>query len=118
MHRSKDVVYEAKGDYGDAGGGSDSGRPHGSGANWRNGLGEKDKTARELRVRWSPWGREGLTMTMTPDRQAKYAPEHGLGRQGLAYDRLRTEWQAAGRAVPGATWGGIMQQPRRSSPEA
>lgn len=57
-------------------------------------------------------------MTMTPDRQAKYAPEHGLGRQGLAYDRLRTEWQAAGRAVPGATWGGAMQQPRRSSLEA
>jgi hypothetical protein len=48
-------------------------------------------------------------MTMTPDRQANYAPEHGLGCQGLAYDRLRTEWQAAGRAV---------QQPRPSSPEA
>jgi hypothetical protein len=57
-------------------------------------------------------------MTMTPDRQANYAPEHGLGCQGLAYDRLRTEWQAAGRAVPGATWGGVVQQPRPSSPEA
>ena len=57
-------------------------------------------------------------MTMTPDRQTKYAPEHGMGRQGLAYDRLRTEWQAAGRAVPGATWGGIRQPPQRSTPEA
>jgi len=57
-------------------------------------------------------------MTMTPDRQANYAPEHGLGCQGPAYDRLRTEWQAAGRAVPGATRGGVVQQPRRSSPEA
>ena len=57
-------------------------------------------------------------MTMTPDRQAIYAPEHGLGRQGLAYDRLRTEWQAAGRAVPGATWDGAGQQLRRSTPEA
>jgi hypothetical protein len=57
-------------------------------------------------------------MTMTPDRQTKYAPEHGLGRQGLAYDRLRTEWQAAGRTVPGASLGGIVQQPRRSSPQA
>jgi hypothetical protein len=65
-------------------------------------------------------------MTMAPDRQAKYAPEHGLGCQGPAYDRLRTEWQAAGRAVPGAagravpgaTRGGVVQHPRRSSPEA
>ena len=57
-------------------------------------------------------------MTMTPDRQARYAQEHGPGRQGLAYDRLRTEWQAAGRAVPGATWGGAVPQPRRSSLEA
>ena len=56
-------------------------------------------------------------MTMTPQR-ANYTPEHGLGQQGLAYDRLRTEWQAAGRTVPGATWGGVVQQPRPSSPEA
>ena len=57
-------------------------------------------------------------MTMTPDWQAKCAPEHGMRRQGLAYDRLRNEWQAAGRSVPGATWGGVVQQPRRSSLEA
>ena len=63
-------------------------------------------------------GNGGPDMTMTPDRQAKYAPEHGRGGQGLAYDRLRTEWQAAGRAVPGATWDGTGQQLRRSSPEA
>ena len=56
-------------------------------------------------------------MKMTPDRQAKYGPEHGLGR-GLAYDRLRSEWQAAGRSVPGATWRGVVQQPQRSSLEA
>jgi len=56
-------------------------------------------------------------MTMTPQR-ANYTPEHGLGHQGLAYDRLMTEWQAAGRAVPGAAWDGVMQQPRPSSPEA
>jgi hypothetical protein len=55
-------------------------------------------------------------MTMTPDPQAKYSPEHGLGRQGLVYDRLRTEWQAAGRAVPGAIWGAPGQQ-LRPSPE-
>jgi len=57
-------------------------------------------------------------MTMTPDRQAKHAPEHGLGRQGSVYDRLMTEWQAAGRTVPGASWDGAAQQRRRSSPEA
>jgi len=57
-------------------------------------------------------------MKMTPDRQAKYAPEPGLGGQGPAYDRLRSEWQAAGRSVPGATWRGVGQQPRRSSLEA
>jgi hypothetical protein len=48
-------------------------------------------------------------MTMTSYRQAEYAPEHGLGRQGLIYDRLRTEWQAAGRTVPGAVWHGALK---------
>lgn len=57
-------------------------------------------------------------MTMTPDRQATYYPEHGLGRQGLAYDRLRTEWQAAGRTVPGAIRDAAGPPLRRSSPEA
>lgn len=57
-------------------------------------------------------------MTMTPHRQAEYAPEHGRDRHGFAYDRLRTEWQAAGRAVPGATWDGAVPQPQRSSLEA
>ncbi len=52
-------------------------------------------------------------MTMTP--QANHAPEHGLGRQGSVYDRLRAEWQAAGRTVPGAIWGAPGQQPWRSS---
>jgi hypothetical protein len=56
-------------------------------------------------------------MTMTPQR-ANYTPEHGQGQPGLAYDRLRTEWQAAGRAVPGASWSGVAQPPRPSSPEA
>ena len=65
--------------------------------------------------------KEGLIMTMTPDRHAihaKHAPEHGLGRQGSVYERLWTEWQAAGRAVPGGTWDGAGPQRRRSSPEA
>jgi len=57
-------------------------------------------------------------MTMTPDRQATYSPEHGLGRHGPVYDRLMTEWQAAGRTVPGAIWGVPGQQPQRSWPEA
>jgi len=57
-------------------------------------------------------------MTMTPDRQASYSSEHGLGRQGPVYERLMAEWQAAGRAVPGAIWGAPGQQPWRSSPEA
>jgi len=57
-------------------------------------------------------------MTMTPDRQAKHAPEHGLGREGSVYDRLMTEWQAAGRTVPGATWDIAGRQRRRSSLEA
>ena len=57
-------------------------------------------------------------MTMTPDRHAKHAPDHGLGRQGSVYDRLMTEWQAAGRAVPGATWDSAGQQRRRSPVEA
>ena len=56
-------------------------------------------------------------MTMTPQR-ANYTPEHGLGQQGLAYDRLMTEWQAAGRTVPGGTWDGAGRQRRQSSPEA
>jgi len=66
-------------------------------------------------------------MTMTPDRhamqtrhaiQAVHAPEHGLGRQGSVYDRLMTEWEAAGRTVPGATWDSAGRQRRRSSREA
>ena len=57
-------------------------------------------------------------MTMTPDRHAMHAPEHGLGRQGLVYDQLWTEWLAAGRTVPGATWDGAGQRRRRSSREA
>ena len=64
--------------------------------------------------------RKGLIMTMTPDRHAihaKYAPEHGLGRQGSVYDRLWTEWQAAGRTVPGGTWDGAGRPRRRPSPQ-
>jgi hypothetical protein len=57
-------------------------------------------------------------MTMTPYPQANHASEHGLGQQGLVYDRLWAEWLAAGRAVPGGTWGGVVQQPRLSSLEA
>src|ERR1700750_348767 len=57
-------------------------------------------------------------MTMTPDRHTKYAPEHGMRAQGLAYGRLEAEWRAAGRAARGATRGGIRHPPQRSTPEA
>ena len=57
-------------------------------------------------------------MAITPNPHVTYSPEHSLGRHGSVYDRLRAEWQAAGRAVPGAFWGVPGQQPWRSSPEA
>jgi hypothetical protein len=60
---------------------------------------------------------------MTPEQEAEYALDNGIGRQDLsmgaqlAYDRLRAEREAAGFMPPDALPWPPPRVPRRSSPE-